>query len=216
MDNAHIVQEAEKIANPQPQPQPKIVKRVIYGQKVVLFGVEPVDLPHFVRLHREDARGYMQKYCLKNMTEAEAMHFCTMLFATRQVLCWSVYLKQTSIKDLVEDRRAGFIYLTDMTSFSANISGVMDAAVMKGLLKQIRRDKVTFAEDAIKTIIDYCFTELGLRRIDTSVIANNKRALALDRKCGFVEEGRLRQAFHIDDKFLDVVMLSILRDEWGK
>jgi hypothetical protein len=139
-----------------------------------------------------------------------------MMFMTGQLKCWSVYLKQNSLKNLVENRRAGFIYFDNMTSFSANISGIMDTIIMKGLLKQIRRDKVTFAEDAIRTLVDYAFSDLGLRRIETTVLANNRRALALDEKCGFVKEGLLRESFHMDDRFYDVVLLSILKKDWVK
>ena len=193
----------------------RMFKKIIYGKKVILFDFVPSDLEHFVRLHREDKNGYMQNYCLKKMTEEEAMKFTVALFMAGRLKCWSVYLKQNSLKNLLENRRAGFIYLDNMTSFSANISGVMDTAVMKGLLKQIRHDKITFAEDSIRTLVNHCFNDLGLKRIETTVLSNNRKALALDKKCGFVEEGKFRKAFQMDDKFIDIVQLSILNSNKG-
>ena len=216
MPDAQIVQEAEKIANEQQlNTYEKLDKKIIYGKKVVLFAFEPVDLEHFVRLHKEDAQGYMQDYCLKKMVHDEAMKFTAMLFLTKQIKCWSVYLKQNSFKNLMENRRAGFIYLTNFTSFSVNISGIMDSAIMKGLLKFIRRGTKTFAQDAIETLTQYIF-DCGLERLETTVVIDNRRALALDKQCGFKEEGRLRKAFYDGSKFRDVIMLSILKEDWNK
>lgn len=209
-----IVQEAEQIIAEPLREKPKEVKRILYGKKVILFAFEPQDLQHFVRLHRNDPHGYMHKYCLKKMTEPEAMSFMAAAFMTGQLVCWSVYLKQNSLRNMMDNKCAGFIYLTNLEPFAANISGVMDTAVMKGLLKHIRRGDETFAEDAIKTLVNYCFTDLGMSRIETSVLSNNRRALALDRKCGFVQEGVLRESFQMDGKFYDTVLLSILKREW--
>lgn len=212
---SQIVQEAEKILSDDKLEQPRIFKKILYGQKTILFDFVPADLPHFVKLHREDMRGFLHRYCLKKMTEQEGMKFTAAMFLTGQLKCWSVYLKQNSIKNLMENKRAGFIYIDNLTSFSANISGVMDSAVMKGLLKQIRRDKVTFAEDSSRTLINHLFSDLGLHRIETSVLADNRRSLALMKKIGFVEEGRLRESFRLDDeKFVDVVQFGLLKKEW--
>lgn len=215
MEN-QIVQEAEKIANDR-QPElttwEKLEKKILYGKKTILFSFVPADLEHFVKLHREDKNGFMQKYCLKKMTEEEAIKFSATMFLTGQIKCWSVYLKQNSLKNLIENKRAGFIYLTNLTSFSATISGIMDTAIMKGLLKHIRHGEITFAEDSIRTLVAHAFNQ-GLFRIETSVLSNNRRALALDRKCGFTEEGRLREAGQIDNIFYDVVLLSILKKEF--
>ncbi len=181
---------------------------ILYGKKTILFPFEPSDLDHFVQLHREDKDGYMQRYCLKEMSEDEAKHYASLLLATGQVKCWSVYVKHNNT-------RAGFIYLTDFTSFSANISGIMDTKIVKGLLKHIRHGDFTYAEDAIRTLLTYCFNDCGLRRIETGVLSNNKRALALDKKCGFIEEGKLRESFQMDGKFYDTVLLAILKSEFS-
>jgi len=213
--DTQIVQEAEKIANdktPEQNTWAKLSKPIIYGKKTIMFEMTPADLQHFARLHREDKNGYMQQYSLKKMTEEEAVKFCAVMFATGQLKCWSVYLKQTSLKDLQNERRAGFIYLHCFTDFSCAYSGIMDTAVMKGLLKHIRHGDTTFAEDAVRTILKHCF-DCGLSRIETTVLENNRRALALDKKCGLIEEGRFRKAFHMDNIFIDVIQLAILRED---
>jgi RimJ/RimL family protein N-acetyltransferase len=42
----------------------------------------------------------------------------------------------------------------------------------------------------------------------------NRRAIRAYEKCGFVLEGRLRQARYSEGKYHDVLILSILRPEW--
>ena len=50
-----------------------------------------------------------------------------------------------------------------------------------------------YGTDAMLTLLRFGFEEMNLRRIDLSVDADNARAIACYRKCGFVEEGRLRE-----------------------
>jgi len=52
-------------------------------------------------------------------------------------------------------------------------------------------------------------------RIEIEVFASNSRAHALYRRLGFVEEGRRRQAWRLDGKSNDIVVLGLLRHEWA-
>ena len=47
--------------------------------------------------------------------------------------------------------------------------------------------------DAIRTMLRYGFEELNLNRIDLTCDERNARGIACYRKCGFVEEGRMRK-----------------------
>jgi RimJ/RimL family protein N-acetyltransferase len=46
------------------------------------------------------------------------------------------------------------------------------------------------------------------------VFETNPRAIHAYEKAGFVLEGRLRQAHWIDGKFVDVLVMSIIRSDW--
>lgn len=58
----------------------------------------------------------------------------------------------------------------------------------------------------------------GLLRIGLSVHADNPRAIALYRQCGFVEEGRQIKARLKQGVAVDIIMMARLRpaDEWPK
>lgn len=46
-----------------------------------------------------------------------------------------------------------------------------------------------FAKEASEAVIDYCFSKLNIRKINLGVVADNKAAVRLYKKMGFVEEG---------------------------
>src|SRR4029079_16779045 len=51
----------------------------------------------------------------------------------------------------------------------------------------------SYGTDAMITFLRFGFDQMNLHRIDLNVNADNKRAQACYRKCGMVEEARLRQ-----------------------
>ena len=71
-----------------------------------------------------------------------------------------------------------------------------------------------FGTDASKSTIRYGFQELNLHRIWLDVFGYNDRAVALYRKLGFTEEGRLREHLARDGRRFDVILMGLLRPEW--
>lgn len=71
-----------------------------------------------------------------------------------------------------------------------------------------------FGTDAIRTMLRFGFDELNLNRISLTVSDNNARGIACYLKCGFTEEGRLRQDRFRDGEFRDTLIMAVLRDEY--
>ena len=71
-----------------------------------------------------------------------------------------------------------------------------------------------YGTDAMITMLRFGFETMNLRRIDLSVDAENERAIACYRKCGFVEEGRLRQQRYKRGAYGDQLWMGLLRDEF--
>jgi RimJ/RimL family protein N-acetyltransferase len=55
---------------------------------------------------------------------------------------------------------------------------------------------------------------MNLNKVKLGVFDGNDRAHAVYRKCGFVEDGRLRQEYYQDGRYWDVIQMSVLRDEF--
>ena len=67
----------------------------------------------------------------------------------------------------------------------------------------------------MQTALEACFTGWGVHRIGVRVEEGNERALALYRRLGFKEEGRLREAAFRDGRHEDVLLLAQLGAEWA-
>lgn len=68
--------------------------------------------------------------------------------------------------------------------------------------------------DAVRTLTRYAFDGLGLHRIGLGVFSFNERAIATYRRLGFVEEGRIREAWFRGGAWHDDVRMALLADDW--
>ncbi len=71
-----------------------------------------------------------------------------------------------------------------------------------------------YGTDAMLTLLRFAFEEMNLYRVDLTVDEDNERAIACYRKCGFVEEARLRQERYLRGAYRDQLVMGILRDEF--
>ena len=63
-------------------------------------------------------------------------------------------------------------------------------------------------------LLDYASRLRNLRRVWFEVHASNERAIRAYRSRGFVDEGRMLEHIWLDGRYLDHVLMGILRDEW--
>lgn len=68
--------------------------------------------------------------------------------------------------------------------------------------------------EAVRLLLAHAFRDLNLQRVDLHVFADNTRAIRTYAKCGFQREGVKRRAAWIDNAWRDLVLMSILREEW--
>ncbi len=71
-----------------------------------------------------------------------------------------------------------------------------------------------YGTDAVRTLARFGFDDMNLHRIELHVYDFNERAIAAYRRCGFVEEGRMRDAHYGGGRYIDVIVMSVLRDEF--
>lgn len=72
-----------------------------------------------------------------------------------------------------------------------------------------------YGREAIGLLLDYGFMYWNLHRISLETSSINLRAIRCYTACGFIEEGRLRQNEWQNGRFVDTVVMGILRDEWA-
>lgn len=69
---------------------------------------------------------------------------------------------------------------------------------------------------AVRLTLAHAFDTLGFHRVQLEVYSHNPRALRVYLKCGFVEEGRLRDALLWDGVRHDSIVMGILRPEFER
>ncbi|MFN4215538.1 GNAT family N-acetyltransferase [Exiguobacterium sp.] len=67
---------------------------------------------------------------------------------------------------------------------------------------------------ALETLIEYGFRDLGFNKIEIRVATGNRKSQALPERLGFKQEGVLRDAEWLYDRYVDHVVYGLLRAEW--
>jgi diamine N-acetyltransferase len=71
-----------------------------------------------------------------------------------------------------------------------------------------------YGTEAMGLLLKLAFETLNLNRVALDVYADNPRAIRCYQKTSFVLEGTKRQAMYRDGKYVDVLIMSVLRSEW--
>jgi RimJ/RimL family protein N-acetyltransferase len=70
-----------------------------------------------------------------------------------------------------------------------------------------------YGREAVDLLLDFAFEDLNLHRVELTVLEGNEPAMKTYLSAGFAREGVMRQAAHIDGRYVDVVFMGVLRDE---
>ncbi|MGH2361644.1 MAG: GNAT family N-acetyltransferase [bacterium] len=109
------------------------------------------------------------------------------------------------IRALHEERLLGYCQLV-------NIHWIHRTAELRIRLGEEKDRGRGYGSEVIRQLVDFAFRDLSLNRVHVHVFATNERALRVYEKLGFVQEGLLRAAAHIDGEYVDVIIMGILRD----
>jgi RimJ/RimL family protein N-acetyltransferase len=71
-----------------------------------------------------------------------------------------------------------------------------------------------YASEAIRLLLGFMFCERRFHKCEVEIAAYNTASIALHRRLGFVEEGRLRDHEFVAGGYLDVVLMGLVSDEF--
>lgn len=71
-----------------------------------------------------------------------------------------------------------------------------------------------YGEESIRTLLKYLFMSKGAERVELEVLQFNERAIKCYRKCGFVQEGIKRNRKFSDGKYVNLIIMGILKEEY--
>ena len=84
-------------------------------------------------------------------------------------------------------------------------------SIVIGLREEWRKGLAT---EALAAVFDYSFRTLELNRLGAEIFLFNTASIALFKKLGFVQEGRLRETIRKDGTFFDELVFGLLKTEW--
>ncbi len=71
-----------------------------------------------------------------------------------------------------------------------------------------------YGTETTRLLLEEAFQQLNLHRAEWWTFAENTASLKLATKMGFREEGRLREVVFFDNKFHDMVVMAMLKNEY--
>lgn len=113
-----------------------------------------------------------------------------------------------TIVDLESDRPIGRCMLF-------NLDTVNRRAMLGILIGEKTSQNRGCGQEAMRLLLDYAFQLLNLHSVWLGVFAFNERAIAVYRKLGFREIGRMRQARIIAGKCYDILLMDLLAEEFS-
>ena len=112
---------------------------------------------------------------------------------------------------IIETEKDGAIGTVSLGEFDW-INRVAHRSDIKILSSKVTENGV--AVDAMNTLFKYAFDELNLNRIEGSVLDYNEQAIAMNKLLGYEFEGRQRQAVYKDGEYHDLILLSMLKEDF--
>jgi len=134
-----------------------------------------------------------------------------MLWSPRQLKEWMEKhfdeMYGFSIRALDDDRLIGFVDLSGIDWVTGN------CWVGIGIGEREYWGK-GYGREAMNLVLRFAFESLNLKRVSLDVFEYNQRAYLSYCKCGFKEEGRMRQWMQRGGERFDLIFMGILREEW--
>jgi RimJ/RimL family protein N-acetyltransferase len=131
---------------------------------------------------------------------------------------------QQLIERVARDRAAGRAFTYAVTQTATRIviglfqvrqlDPAFEAAECECTIAPSSRGSGVFIE-AARLVGSFTFGSVGAHRLESRVLLRNGRANGALRKLGAVQEGILRRSVRLAGEYLDQVLWSMLKEDWG-
>jgi diamine N-acetyltransferase len=177
---------------------------MIIGKRIRLRAISRDDLPDFTTwLNDPDVRRNVHIYYPLSLDQEEAWFREIQQHAVEEQPL-AIEVKEKNQWTLIGD--SGFINL-EQHDRSAEIGIFIGNKNFwnKGL-----------GTEVMQLMVRYGFLNLNLNRIYLRVVETNLAGIRCYEKAGFKHEGRMRQAHFLEGTYVDILMMSILKNEWNQ
>jgi RimJ/RimL family protein N-acetyltransferase len=172
----------------------------IPGRSVVLRRHRPENLRSFMRWYADTEVARLTRYAAKPLTSEEIQRFFFGRIMGPDFLAMGIHVAET-------DRLIG------SCAFS-QLDGDNGSALYHITIGERDAWGRGYGTEATELMLAHAFTRLALHRVALTVFEFNTRAIRSYEKCGFVVEGRARDAILREGRFWAEIHMSILAPEW--
>jgi ribosomal-protein-alanine N-acetyltransferase len=74
--------------------------------------------------------------------------------------------------------------------------------------------RLGFATEVLMALLQLGFETIGFHRIEADINPANEASIRLCKKLGFIQEAHLRQNFYFEGRFIDTVIMGMLKEDW--
>ena len=162
------------------------------------------------------------------LDDAEAAFIAGLDSPSRQALQLGVELPasvegiRSSLEKLVDCKDAdGIIVFTVETLEGENVGGLSyhsrdrkNGVFGFGVVIDRPHRKQGYAEDAIKILLRYGFRERRYQKCNSACVHTNEASIALHKKLGFAQEGRVRRRHFFDGQYQDDILFGMTVEEF--
>lgn len=106
------------------------------------------------------------------------------------------------------------IVLDEKVIGTCNYHTVEDENAEIGFILNPKYQHQGYMKEALEGLIEYGFEKLGYHRIEAKVMVDNQPSISLLEKLQFKKEGVLREVAKKNEQYFDLVLYSLLENEW--
>jgi len=130
------------------------------------------------------------------------------IFTVEESENWFILTKPNYFSILLNNEMIGYFRLSNFSKINRNIYiGADIDPKFTGL---------GYGFESYKKFIPFLFDNYNLHKISLEVLSTNDRAIKLYKKLGFVVDGIKRQEILKNNKWVDSIIMSLLREEYEK
>ena len=170
------------------------------GRLIVLRRHRTENLRAFTRWYSDPEVARLTRYQQSPLSSDEVQRFFYSRIMGSDFLAMAIHLRET-------DRLIG-------TCAFSQLDGDNGSTVYHITIGERDAWGRGYGTEATELMLAHAFTQLALHRVALTVFEFNSRAIRAYEKCGFVVEGRARQAILRDGRFWDEIHMSVLLEEW--
>ena len=181
---------------------------IIYGDKVRLRAIERTDIPLFLRWINDPEVTEFLSNVFPYSLETETQWFDSVIKASMEEHPLAIEVNIA----VAESDPAEWLPI-GTCSFMAieSIHRSAEAGIFIGDKDYWNQG---YGTEAMRLLLKFGFEDLNFHRIWLRVLESNHRARKSYLKAGYIEEGRYRKAEFRHGKYNDIILMSILQDEW--